>query len=107
MLLKSASFSKIPCFLKNSVFFEKFRVFYSRAHVDCPHVAPGGRVLRFKLVLHPSLDPRVVPFMAVPRGIWWYNPRGVHAIRGFVGKPPVHNYLCCQGHFCQALGMLQ
>ena len=94
-VFEKSVFLKIPCFFKNSVFlkipcfFRKFRVFSkipcffsTRAHVDSLRGPGGGRVLRFKLGLHPSLDPRG-PRVAWkwcyssawgPRNSWGWNP---------------------------------
>ena len=103
-----------------------FFFFHARAR-GLPYVAPGGRVLRFiqrisfnlglNRAKEDEIPPRVVPFMAAPRGrtacgvhairgfggilmrgvhairgFGGILPRGVHAIRGFDDILPIHNY---------------
>ena len=52
--------------------------FHARAR-GLPYVAPGGRVLRFKLGLHPSI-PRGT--LAIPRGTLAGEWRKIHELRG-------------------------
>ena len=64
--------------------FSKMVFSHARAR-GLPYVAPGGRVLRFKLGLHPS-------FMVVPRGPHAEEYHQIHELRGISATLMVYYY---------------